>query len=92
MSQPAVSKGIETPAPRSPRLLDQAHDAIRRLHCSRCTEEAYAHWIKRFIIWSGKRHPIGLGEPEVGAFLSHLASERKVAAATTCTIRCCTVR
>ena len=82
MSQPAVSKGIETPAPRTPRLLDQVHDAIRRLHYSRRTEEAYAHWIKRFIIWSGKRHPAGLGVPEVGAFLSYLASERNVAAAT----------
>ena len=82
MSQPAVSKGIETPALGTPRLLDQVHDAIRRLHYSRRTEEAYAHWIKRFIIWSGKRHPSGLGEPEVGAFLSYLASERNVAAAT----------
>ena len=38
MSQPAVSKGIEAPAPRSPRLLDLVHDAIRRLHYSRRTE------------------------------------------------------
>lgn len=42
----------------------------------------YAHWIKRFIIWNGKRHPAALREPEVSAFLSYLASERNVAAAT----------
>ncbi len=82
MNQPAVNNGIETPAPHSPRLLDQVHEAIRRLHYSRRTEEAYAHWIKRFIFWSGKRHPATLGEPDVSAFLSHLAVERNVAAAT----------
>jgi len=58
------------------------HEAIRRLHYSRRTEETYVHWVRRFIYWSGKRHPATLGEPEVTAFLSHLATERKVAAAT----------
>jgi integron integrase len=63
-------------------LLDQVHDAIRTLHYSRRTEESYVHWMRRFIFWSGKRHPATLGEAEVSAFLSHLASERNVAAAT----------
>lgn len=58
------------------------HEVIRRLHYSRRTEETYVHWIKRFIYWSGERHPATLGEPEVTAFLSHLATERNVAAAT----------
>jgi integrase len=58
------------------------HEAVRRLHYSRRTEEAYVHWIKRFIFWSGRRHPATLGEAEVTAFLSHLAAERNVAAAT----------
>ena len=40
------------------------------------------HWIKRFIISNGKRHPESLGEAEVTEFLNHLASERKVAAST----------
>jgi integron integrase len=57
-------------------------DAIRRLHYSRRTEEAYAHWIKRFIYFSGRRHPAGLGAAEVTAFLNNLARERNVAAAT----------
>src|SRR5262249_4174791 len=40
------------------------------------------HWIKRFIFFHGKRHPSGLGAPEVEAFLSHLAVDLKVAAST----------
>jgi site-specific recombinase XerD len=74
--------GGETPQGRKPRLLEQVHDAVRRLHYSRRTEEAYVHWIKRFIYWSGRRHPAMLGEAEVTAFLSHLAAERNVAAST----------
>ena len=72
----------ETPREGSPRLMQQVHEAIRRLHYSRRTEEAYAHWIRHFIHWSGKRHPATLGATEVTAFLSHLATERNVAAAT----------
>jgi integrase len=72
----------ETLRGEKPRLLWQVHEAIRRLHYSRRTEEAYVHWIKRFIFWSGKRHPSTLGEAEVSAFLSHLAVEFNVAAAT----------
>ena len=65
-----------------PRLLDQVRDAIRRRHYSYRTEETYADWIRRFILFSGKRHPRDLGAAEVTAFLSHLATERGVAAAT----------
>jgi hypothetical protein len=41
-----------------PRLLEQVHNAIRRRYFSRRTEEAYVHWIKRFIYFTGKRHPV----------------------------------
>jgi site-specific recombinase XerD len=58
------------------------HEAIRRRYYSRRTEEAYVHWIRRFIFFSGKRHPEVLGEAEVTAFLNHLAAERQVAPAT----------
>jgi integron integrase len=57
-------------------------DAIKRLHYSDRTEETYVHWIKRFIYFSGKRHPAELGADEVTAFLNYLARERDVAAAT----------
>lgn len=65
-----------------PRLLDLVHEAIRRRFFSRRTEEAYRYWIRRFVFFSGKRHPAALGEPEVTAFLNHLAGERNVAAST----------
>jgi integron integrase len=52
------------------------------LHYSRRTEEVYVHWIKRFIYFSGRRHPIQMGAGEVTAFLNYLARERKVAANT----------
>jgi integron integrase len=71
-----------SPGGRPKRLLEQVHEAIRRRHYSRRTEEAYVHWIKRFIWFSGKRHPRELGEAEVTAFLNHLAADRKVAGAT----------
>lgn len=65
-----------------PRLLDRVHEAVRRRYFSRRTEEAYVHWIKRFIYFHGKRHPETLGEPEVTAFLNPLAAERNVLAST----------
>jgi site-specific recombinase XerD len=57
-------------------------NAIRRRHYSDRTEETYVHWIKRFIYFSGRRHPAEMRAEEVTAFLNHLASEREVAAAT----------
>jgi integron integrase len=65
-----------------PRLLDVVRDAIRRRHYSYRTEETYVHWIKRFILFSGKRHPRELQAPEVTAFLNDLVARRHVAAAT----------
>lgn len=72
---------VPSGAPR-PRLLDLVREAIRRRHYSDRTEEAYVHWVKRFILFSGKRHPVGLGAAEVTAFLNHLVRERNVAAST----------
>jgi integron integrase len=69
-------------ATKSPRLLDQVRETVRALHYSIRTEETYVHWIKRFILFHGKRHPNEMGELEVAAFLSHLASESNVAANT----------
>jgi len=69
-------------SPQPLRLLDQVRDAIRRRHYSRRTEETYVQWIRRFIFFSGRRHPKAMGAAEVTAFLNHLATERDVAAAT----------
>jgi integron integrase len=67
---------------REPRLLDQVHIAIRARHYSWRTEKAYIGWIKRFIIFHGKRHPANLGEAEVTAFLSTLATRDGVSSST----------
>jgi len=66
----------------APRLLDRVRDAIRVRHYSIRTENTYSQWIRRFILFHGKRHPAQMGEPEVAAFLTHLAIERRLAPAT----------
>ena len=70
------------PSAPEPRLLDRVRTACRRLHYSIRTEDAYSQWIKRFILFHGKRHPEAMGEGEVVAFLNHLAVDRQVAAST----------
>lgn len=66
----------------APKLLDQVRERIRVKHYSLRTEEAYLHWIRRFIFFHGKRHPRQMGGPEVEAFLSHLATVGQVAPST----------
>jgi integron integrase len=68
--------------PQEKRFLDQVRDTIRRKHYSIRTEEAYVNWIKRFILFHDKRHPVDMGAKEVEAFLTHLAVEGHVAAST----------
>jgi len=55
---------------------------MRLRHYSIRTEDAYVQWIRRFIRFSGGRHPREMGSEEIIAFLSNLAIEGKVAAAT----------
>ncbi|TAJ79071.1 MAG: integron integrase [Gallionellaceae bacterium] len=65
-----------------PKLLDQVRGKIRLKHYSIRTEQSYADWIKRYILFHGKHHPKDMGAQEVEAFLTHLAVEGRVAAAT----------
>ncbi|MFL6332179.1 MAG: integron integrase [Pyrinomonadaceae bacterium] len=65
-----------------PKLLDRVRAVARVRHLSLRTEQAYADWIRRFILFHRKRHPSEMGAEEVGQFLSHLAVEGKVAAST----------
>jgi integron integrase len=65
-----------------PRLLDQMRDRLRTQHYSYRTEQQYLFWVRRFILFHGKRHPRDLGSNEVTTFLTHLAVDRRVAAAT----------
>ncbi len=64
------------------RLLDRVRNKIRIKHYSLRTEQAYLDWIKRFILFNGKRHPVELGAGEVEAFLAHLAAVCNVSAST----------
>ncbi len=68
--------------PDSPRLLDQVRDKLRVKHYSIRTEQTYADWIKRYILFHGKRHPKEMGAQEVEAFLTHLAVAGRVSAST----------
>jgi site-specific recombinase XerD len=63
-------------------LLDQVRAAARLRHFSPRTEKAYLGWIRRYVLFHGKRHPREMGAQEVRAFLTHLAVERRVAAST----------
>ncbi len=78
--QPAVAASAS--GPPKPRLLDQVRQAIRTRHYSYRTEKAYIHWIKRFIFFHNKRHPLEMGEAEIAHFLSSLASDFHVSAST----------
>ena len=69
-------------APPPPRLLDRVRAALRTRHCSLRTEKAYVGWIRRYILFHGKRHPAEMGAAEVTRFLSDLAIQRNVAAST----------
>jgi integron integrase len=64
------------------KLLDRVRGAIRLKHYSLRTEQTYVDWIKRFIVFHGKQHPDTMGAEEIRQFLTHLAVERDVAAAT----------
>ncbi len=77
-----ISAAAKATSDGAPRLLDQVRGKIRLKHYSLRTEEAYVDWVKRFILFSGKRHPRDMGAPEVEAFLTHLAVAGQVAAST----------
>jgi integrase len=70
------------PPPPPPRLLDRVRAALRTRHCSLRTEKAYVGWIRRYIVFHGKRHPAEMGAAEITRFLSDLAIQRNVAAST----------
>lgn len=65
-----------------PKLLEQVRNRIRVRHYSIRTERSYVAWIKRYILFHGKRHPKDMGREQVEEFLSHLATDGNVAAAT----------
>ncbi len=67
---------------RGEKLMDCVRDAIRARHYSRRTAQSYSRWIKRYILFHEKRHPLEMGEREINAFLTDLAVRGKVSAST----------
>ena len=65
-----------------PKLLDRVRTILRTRHYSIRTEQAYTDWIRRFIVFHGKTHPDKMGEAEISQFLSHLATDLRVATST----------
>ena len=65
---------LKSQNPTKLKLLDRVRTAIRTRHYSIRTEKSYIHWIKRFIYFHDKRYPAEMGEREITAFLSHLAT------------------
>ena len=70
------------PVLRATRLLDQVRERIRYKHYSLRTEQTYVQWVKLFVKWHGLRYPGDMGQPEIEAYLSMLANQRRVAACT----------
>src|SRR5207247_656437 len=78
-----MSSSLSGPAEASkPKFLDQIRQLMRLRHYSLRTEEAYVGWIRRYILFHGKRHPRELDEKHVSEFLSSLAINGGVAAST----------
>jgi integron integrase len=77
-----IAEGPPVPRRSGARLLDRVREAIRTRHLSPRTEEAYVFWIRRYIVFHGRRHPSELGAPEVTRFLSNLATAGRVSAST----------
>ena len=73
---------LNTVSCQPPELLDQVRDKIRLKYYSIRTEQAYVGWIKRYILFHGKRHPAEMGKLELEAFLTSLAVDRSVSAST----------
>ncbi len=80
MAIASTKSGISSQPPV--KLLDQVRDRIRYKHYSLRTEHSYVQWVKRFVLFHGKRHPSTMGAREVEAFLAHLANDGNVSAST----------
>ena len=64
------------------KLLDLVRDKIRFKHYSIKTEKSYSSWIKQYILFHSKRHPLEMGKGEIEQFLTHLALHKKVSPTT----------
>src|ERR1700746_253324 len=67
---------------RRPGLLAVAREKMRTAHLALRTEQAYLQWMRRYLAFHNRKHPRELGASGVEQFLTHLAVDRKVSAAT----------
>lgn len=82
-AQAELRRGVHTAGqPQRGQLERQVRVAIRTLNYSKRTEQAYWHWTRMFILWSGKRHPLEMGAPEIRDFLAWLVNARNIAPGT----------
>jgi integron integrase len=77
-----VMRTAKNPLLTAPTVLGRVRECIRYLHYSIRTEKSYVFWIRKFLRFHDMRHPAYLGQAEVEAFLTWLADDRRVAAAT----------
>lgn len=63
-----------TTTPSAKKMLDRVREKIRYKHYSLSTERTYISWIKHYIIFNGKRHPLDMGAVEMERFLTVLAN------------------
>ena len=82
MADSAPLPGNPATQERPKRLLHQLRDQIRLRHYSLRTETSYVQWVRRYVLFHGRRHPLELGPDHLTAFLSSLANDRNVSAST----------
>jgi integron integrase len=70
---------LAAPAPtkQPPRLLEQLHQKALSRFGRAEPAERYVEWVRRFILFHGKRHPRELALDAVGRFLEHVAQSEK---------------
>lgn len=78
----AVKQYVAACASTAPKLEQRLRDQIRFEGKSESTADAYWHWCKSFILWSGKRHPADMGHSDVEAFLNWLVNARNCSEST----------
>ena len=79
--KPQTPLGRFIPNPKL-KFMEQCREVMRFKRLALRSEQAYLEWIKRFLVFHGKRRPKDMGVAEVRAFLTHLANERNVSAST----------
>ncbi len=82
ITRPEARMVVVASPSEAPRLLARVRIATRTRHLSHRTEKAYVNWVRRYVVFHGKRHPSEMGAVKVERFLSSLAVEGGVSSST----------